>query len=1402
MKGRVWIVVCAILIAVLLGGYFTAAHVLRLDRKIRDYLVARVSAELGVSFSVSSISITPWLARLDGLEIRLKGAPLTIRAERVRIGFNFLQFARNGFRPVYGAEQIYLDQPLFIWTLGVSDSLPRGKKPELSLKNFPTLRVNVHNATVQLCRDGETRVFADHIDGWLDGRDRRNAVIKAEARVLSSRTNAVFSGLITRANDSATLKITAKGCDFARPALTLLTGRIVPHSGAMDMSLDIGFQGGKLACKGDFAVDGGSLELTDTRVNVTDMRIRGRVNESEIILDSATGEMWGVNPDLRGSIRFSPKPALDLAFNARGIDLARIFPELLPDLKEFPLGKVDLHARLNGFTDDFTADADISSRAIAFRNRSAENVRVRLRLDPGGVRFDEVSGVFAGLDVKGSGQLRGTYRSGIRTFSATVMVDELRRTDHRYSLRLNGIAGKKSQPWTAEYDLRDDGTADTALRHVSGALSLLNDTLGFTCANTVFSFDGQIADIFSAPRVETRVTLNHTPILKYAGVNDSTFLLDGKGGLTGTLERFTLDGDFTLAYGKSVTAKLNGKAEFLSFLRKNRNIVADAQVTSLRALNSIPVDLALSLRSDSLSTTVFLNDRAGQARMFLRAIHANSQLSGELNLNAYPLESIIRIFDTGDYAHGKITGSAQIGGTIRKPNFITSQPLQVSECNVDVITRLTASGSVSGNPGELKFSGVEVRRDGIPIVFADGIWTRGNPFILSGGGKDIEFGAMRDVISKERKIDGKIDYGVTMRFTKKSGDIDGTFTVRNGHFLDIPFDTASAELGGGSKGFRAVNFQIMKEGVYSGTGSASSGFIWKDATLNPGLNLNLDLKGKLTRAIPYLTTAIRKADGEARLNITLGGSWQEPAIVEGRVTVTGAVAEPTFLVNRVSDINATLVIDPDTRTPSGLKAVRIVSASGMVNNRLLVAENVFEGDERWDAVKKPELLDVVNDICGLDFGVFVGHFDRGKTRDRFIELHVPGFMRPGDTGRLELAEDKGGVFTVGASSYEDHLTPYIAGTIRVLSGDITFPLLVEPNSSPENAVFLEEIFWNMEIYAGSSVYYFNEINKTIGETSRTLPLFNFKIPLAGANIAKTLAKLDEKSTFSVTGRLADSSFRVVGDARSSSGTVSYVGVEFNIEIIELDLDTERVVKPVVLSARAKTSVRDDSTGVDTEIYLKVNAVNTISGQRRMASDRADAPGGNVAEMATELSMMVDAGPLGLLEIQFTSTNPTDNTRERVLARLGLSPGRIGSAATRALAQGMDNYYVSFLRPVEDAIRKYTGLDVVRFTPAMFGNLVRSKLTGLDRFSPDTDYMLMDGSRVMLGEYFLDSFFLSYRGQYGLARDFLRRKERGFYHELSLQYLLERNTRLQFNINYDQVIRKDDKRFEIRHDFGF
>ena len=271
---------------------------------------------------------------------------------------------------------------------------------------------------------------------------------------------------------------------------------------------------------------------------------------------------------------------------------------------------------------------------------------------------------------------------------------------------------------------------------------------------------------------------------------------------------------------------------------------------------------------------------------------------------------------------------------------------------------------------------------------------------------------------------------------------------------------------------------------------------------------------------------------------------------------------------------------------------------------------------------------------------------------------------------------------------------------------------------------------------------------------------------------------------------------MTGNARSTSGSVKYFGADFNIEQAEFDVDTSREERPSILTGRAQTVVFD-STGVQTEIYLNVSTVDTNPDQVRRAPGRAEVVYGYGDIRRFEVQ------GLGTLQIVFSSTDPTDDTQEKILAKLGISSEKFGSTAARAFTSGFDSYYMSrWFRPFEDIIRKYTKLDVIQFTPSVLGNIMKSRLGFSQRFAPESKYMLFDETRIVLGESIFKELFLSYQGEYGLSRDFLSRRERGFYHEIGLQYNLKRNTRLQLKYFYDDVIKEGDRRFEIRHDFAF
>ena len=87
-------------------------------------------------------------------------------------------------------------------------------------------------------------------------------------------------------------------------------------------------------------------------------------------------------------------------------------------------------------------------------------------------------------------------------------------------------------------------------------------------------------------------------------------------------------------------------------------------------------------------------------------------------------------------------------------------------------------------------------------------------------------------------------------------------------------------------------------------------------------------------------------------------------------------------------------------------------------------------------------------------------------------------------------------------------------------------------------------------------------------------------------------------------------------------------------------------------------------------------------------------------------------------------------------------------------------YILIIELNADRNIRIGSLDVIRFTPSVLGNIMKSQLGFRERYEPDADYMLFDETRIMLGESIFKGWFLSYRGQYGLSRDYLSRRARG------------------------------------------
>ncbi|MFC1573801.1 hypothetical protein ACFL30_01305 [Candidatus Latescibacterota bacterium] len=1387
MKSRILLPLLLLLIVIVIGGYFTVSQFLQVNQKARLYFLDKTSEFLGGDFDAASVFILPWSISIKDAHLSMKDTPVRITINRIRIKISLIEFIKNRFKPIYGIEQIYFDRPEFLVISDMGDTTAKKmdyeKLPVINIEKIPQSRININKGSLVLQRESERFILADNISGWTESTNVSDIQMYVEGNVLSDSKNTFLTGTLQLESNSFSVDITSNKCDISYEKLGLMSEerKVVPLQGMLDFTAKLVQKNDELALSGNFVLEQGVFELGDYGIDVNDVYVTGIMSDKELQFDSISASILNIKPELSGRLSLVPEPALKLDIRVRDIDLSSVLDELYPEKDNSLSGNIDLDAVFEGKPGMIFADTEIKTDSIHFENRLIQDFAAHLHLDGRKLAIKNITGIYDKYLVTAQGT--GSFNPNAeKEYLLDITISDRSLEKNNVTIQLDGSADFGKELYIADVKLKRTIPGFSHFYDFSGTCSLDHDTLDFSLENDYIELKGNAGHLFEKAEIASTIRCKKLPLLNYFSHADSSLVIDGTGNLAGTSDNLTFDGDLLLNAYDKLSAQVRGKASARDILKKSRRVEVDAQLTNLLVNHSQPTSMTFNAVMDSSGVTLKAVDGDG-ASLSVAADISSGDLNGHLDLDEFPLERIIDIFRREEFGEkARLTGRADIRGTVRDPYFITPEHIQAADLKIGGLDRLTGIVKVNGSFGELTFSDIHIKRDGINVIDAFGTWVTGKPFILNLEGKQVQFGAISDIISKTRVSDGIADYSVSTVFYRKSGTIEGSFTLRDGHFYDIPIDEASGNMSGGSTGFIVTDFTVHKEGLYTGKGGATSGYLWKDETETPGLSLNLFVQGELLKVLPRLTGSIKKASGKSQLDILMGGTWQDPIVLEAELNVSGGTLEPAVLVDKITDITAVLKIEPEAETRSGYRGVRVRVGNGVVNNKKLIVRNILSGDEGWEAIQTPGLISVVNNDVNLDFGVLTGRIEKlgSRDRDNALEIHIPGFMKENETGQFELSGKSDGNFFIGASPSDDSLTPYISGTILARSGELTYPLL-NVSSDSGSAGFTKDIFWDLDIIAGSSVYYFNEVNQ--------------KWQFFGTTVSRTFTKIEDSSSFKVMGRLSDGSFRVTGNARSTSGTVSYFGADFDIERIEFELDSSREDRPSDLIGRARTIVTD-STGVQTEIFLKVDTDDRNTEQVRETAGRVEATDyGGVRRF--------DVKGLGTIRIEFSSTDPSDDTQDKILAKLGISSDNFGSAAARALTSGFDSYYADKLvRPFEDLLKKYTKLDVFKITPSVIGNIMKSQLGFTNRFAPESDYRLFDETRILLGESLFSEWFLSYRGQYGLSRDFLSRRERGFFHEIGLQYNLKRNTRLHLKYFYDDVLKEGEKRFEIRHDFEF
>jgi hypothetical protein len=261
------------------------------------------------------------------------------------------------------------------------------------------------------------------------------------------------------------------------------------------------------------------------------------------------------------------------------------------------------------------------------------------------------------------------------------------------------------------------------------------------------------------------------------------------------------------------------------------------------------------------------------------------------------------------------------------------------------------------------------------------------------------------------------------------------------------------------------------------------------------------------------------------------------------------------------------------------------------------------------------------------------------------------------------------------------------------------------------------------------------------------------------------------------GMIENKSFTVWGNLVSTDGTIEVMDRYFKPERITFDYP--RGASPI-LSGRAYTTLTD-STGFQSTVWMNVVADDKITGKEE------------------------EGGALGQVRFRFSTDNPNlGRTDSDLMAALGFSTQEIKNRAYDAVGMQVDNYFFRpIFRPLERGIRRYLGLDMVRFS-SMFGrNIIQLRESQPALVDP---WWLLRSSKVTVGKYLAPGLVLTYSGEIQNEYSYwLPNNGLGLRHSVSLEYSIRPDLFLEMEYFYDNRLlmqRREDKRIWVRHVFPF
>jgi hypothetical protein len=1349
MRQRTWVLVLFGLLVVILLGMYIGWRAVRANDKIKTLLVQRIQPFMAQDSGIESLELNLSSIRMQGVRLIPKNQSFSLDIKGIEIGYQFWNVIWYGFSPQHIASEIMLIHPVLTihekQASGISEPDSSWPGFQKLLQEFSAVKsLTVLDAEVIISDSVHQITLGYDLDGWMQTNPVDSASVRLSGRFLES--------------EEKNLNIDAK-INLQRFRLTYLRWSVdpsVPPETVPVLVPDyIRVKNGILTGSGEF-IQGkshhGTIELKNGAFCFQyhpfcfeDVHMLGRFHGDTLSLAGDIGQFNGSALTITGFVSHLLSPRFEAKVRCNNFQLGPFFQNLMPEPIPQIQGTGWYQLNAGGPLNNPHVTGTVQANYLTLSKIELQPLTCRISLQDSVLSMTAVCGQDSTFQMEISNRIDFSDPDYPSTFNLDLQGNYSGMLPEAFRRQFRQIQGQ-------------------TVAELSGPLSNMTGELNGSV----------LVDSKSGTSMRLIPKLNYRDHQLDVDVrSNGSFLLQGKisrflepdqswqmnvYGTESFVENFVNTPALRWLERESIFAELNGHSQGYSGSIRgvsqteepvwtlNMDTKYGPQQHILQWNGFLYPDSAKPLPIESRWIWGEQNVQIehldlGHTVQFSGEIPFNDQ--GELNLsliiNSLPLEDLHVLYPQTAAVQGNLTGSARINGMRASPLI----NLDLAFSNGRFHGMNTFSGRLKGEWEKNALQNFEcvLKKHDQVILGGQVQSTTADSIKGSFTGQNLDMAELFTAFSGRDWFEGAGNLNLQFKGPANRPVLLGSLDISEGRYRRLRFDSLQVSLSDTFKsGWGPGESNLHLNGQLDRSDNLHMQFAGQvPLSLSEDMDVTIQVKGDILHVLSEMVDFLQQGTGSGEAMFRIGGRPDSPVLGGSSISLKGGGIRLADFIQEIQNIQLTAQLQPENQF------FQIVSCSGMIRNRSVRV---------WNENRNNDLPPLLLENLGVHLGTLCLVTDK-----QGIRIHLPGLMEKRDEGMIAFsgpAKDQPFLIAGGSAG------PTFQGTMLLNNVRLTYPFYQIGGNENSDVMLnlLKRATWNIQLIPGSDVHYVRAIESPLG------------------NIYTDLQLKKDYGRLHIQGTPDDSGLEVWGNLESTEGNIEVFDLVFRPEQIKFDYP--RGTSSPLVSGRAYTTVID-STGIPSTIWLTLTTVDDATGLEK------------------------EGGSWKNIVFRFSTDNPNLARNEAdLLAAMGYSTSQIRERAYDALGLQVENrVFRPIFRPLEREIRRYLGLDVVRFSSKFSSNLIQLRTEQQPVFDPK---YLFRSSRVILGKYLAPGLFITYSGQLQTAWKYQYHDEGlGFRHALSLEYTFRPDLFLEMEYTYDSKLladRREDKRIWLRHVFPF